>query len=72
MPKRRNIICVMRRPLFPIKDGNGVVLRNHMDDTVYIGWSQRGEETVTYLTGLTSSDARLLARRINQFLDGGG
>lgn len=70
--KRANIICVLRKPLDPIRDGNGVVLRNLLDDSVLIGWSRRGSETVDYLTGLTRRDARLLAKRINQFLDAGG
>ena len=49
---------------------NGYVARDE-DDLVYIGWTPH-EGVQQVLTDMTSRDARLLAKRINQFLDAGG
>lgn len=74
MPKRANICCVMRKPLYPVGKGNGCIQRIARTDEVVIKWVPREDQNpaVEYLTGLTTRDARLLALRINQFLDAGG
>jgi len=68
--KRKNMISCMRsHNLTEAK--NGYVARYREDDTVYIHWKPvDGVQQV--LTGMSTRDARLLAKRINQFLDAGG
>lgn len=51
--------------------GNGYVARDPETDYLQIAWTSAESDT-QYLTGLSTRDARLLAKRINQFLDNGG
>ena len=69
--KRKNIMCVMRNAEKLSDARNGYVVRDPATDTVQIAWTQKLQYT-QYLTDLSTRDARLLAKRINQFLDGGG
>lgn len=68
--KRKNIICAMRKGRLN-KVLNGYVARERETDLIQIAWTPY-EQYTQYLTGLSTGDARLLAKRINQFLDGGG
>jgi hypothetical protein len=66
-PKRKNIACMLRKfNTFP----NGAVWRDD-DDLIHISYraSDGG-----FIQGIVCSqaDARLIARRINQFIDAGG
>lgn len=70
MAKRKNIICCMRDVNGGNVPRNGVVARD-VDDRIHISWTPVDQHT-QHLTDLTSRDARLLAKRINQFLDAGG
>lgn len=67
-PKRKNIVCSLRSLLQ--RERNGIVARG-ADDRVHIAWKEPSGYW-QYLTGMTSRDARLLAKRINEFLDAGG
>ena len=70
--KRRNIICVMRKfKGGSIGDNNGEVFRDE-DDKIWLRWIPKGERLAESIGGLSTHDARLLAKRINQFLDHGG
>lgn len=69
--KRKNIICCLRNPNDLREKGNGSVGRDDVDE-IYINFIPRYSGEVEFITGLTSRDARLLAKRINQFLDAGG
>lgn len=73
--KRKKFVCQMRPPLSgKLIDSapNGIVMRDHMTDKVCIWWYPSKTEAGQRLSGMTSADARLLAKRINQFLDDGG
>lgn len=75
MTKRRNIAVVLRPPLWPSEGkGSGSIQRIARTDEIVIKWVPRENQQpeVEYLTGLTTRDARLLAKRLNQFLDAGG
>jgi hypothetical protein len=74
MPKRANIVCVLRKPLGNIQGGapNAVVFRNPLDDRIGVVWYPTKDGGAEHLTRLTSADARLLAKRLNQFLDAKG
>jgi hypothetical protein len=74
MRKRANIVCVLRKPRKKIRDAapNAAVYRNSLDDRITVCWYQNKDGMAEYLTGLRSIDARLLARRLKQFLDADG
>lgn len=67
---RKNMISVMRPLDLPSDPKNGHVLRDP-DDNINVMWTPCKGVT-QYLTGMTTRDARLLARRINQLIDAGG
>ena len=69
MPKRKNMIHMMRPA--NSAENNGGVMRNKDTDQIHIWWKASGEVT-DHLQGLSTRDARLLAKRINSFLDSGG
>ena len=62
-------MCCMRN-LETNAPRNGMVARG-LDGRVYIVWTPLADRTQCF-TDMTTRDARLLAKRINQFLDGGG
>jgi hypothetical protein len=68
--KRKKMIAAMR---VPGKYPNGHVVRSKDDDKICIHWQpdETGWRDQT-LTRLSTRDARLLAKRINQFIDAGG
>ena len=71
MAKRKNIVCVLRRcKTYTLEPNNGMVARDPQDQ-IYIRWVPCTGERQT-LSGMSSREARLLAKRINQFLDSGG
>lgn len=70
MAKRKNMICCMRSLENTSSPRNGVVGRDS-NDRIYIGWTPV-DGCTQYLDDLTSRDARLMAKRINQFLDNSG
>ena len=66
MPKRKNFICGLRKSgVYP----NGYVGRTE-DDQIYIVYQQLEQSQEVILC--SQADARLIAKRINQFLDNGG
>lgn len=67
MKKRKNILCRLRKSGHP----NGYVVRSKEDDNIIIYYQPREREYYKTLR-LPQKDARLLAKRINQFLDSGG
>ena len=69
MKKRANITCqINMKPWSAL--GNGSVTRERKHDTIQIhATTISGEQ---YITGLTTRQARILAKRINQFIDAGG
>jgi len=70
MPKRKNIMFLMRN--FQMGPNNGGVSRCQQTDKIHIFWRQPDAGINDHLSGLSTQDARLLAKRINQFLDAGG
>jgi len=70
MPKRKNIMCMMRD--FGMKPNNGGVARCEQTDKIHIFWREPDASITDHISGLSTRDARLLAKRINQFLDAGG
>ena len=67
--KRANIICQINMKAWNAR-GNGSVSRERQHDTIQImATTISGEQ---YITGLTTRQARMLAKRINQFIDAGG
>ena len=67
MPKRKNIICALRKlGVYP----NGEIYRNSDDEIIITYTYEKGWPT-KYIC-CTQADARLIAKRINQFLDAGG
>lgn len=69
MPKRKNIICQINANGWDVK-GNGSVSRESRHDTIQVmATTVSGSH---YITGLTTKQARMLAKRINQFIDAGG
>lgn len=67
--KRKNIICMMR--LTDMNGRNGGVQSGPDDDVLIWHRPEKGAIAST-IYGLNRREARLLARRINQFLDAGG
>lgn len=68
--ERKNIMACMRALKSTSSARNGTVCRDQ-EDRINISWCPvEGYEQ--YLVDLTTYDARLLAKRINQFLDAGG
>jgi hypothetical protein len=74
MTKRKNIACTMRRAPGKISDSapNGVVWRDMQSDRICIAWYQQKGHGGDHIAGLTTRDARLLQKRLKQFLDFGG
>jgi len=67
MPKRKNIMCALRKSgEYP----NGEVCRNSDDDIIITYTGGAGWPTINICC--TQADARLIAKRINQFIDEGG
>ena len=67
MKKRKNIMCALRKSGdYP----NGEVYRNSEDDIV-ITYTEGAGWPIKYIC-CSQADARLIARRINQFIDAGG
>lgn len=65
--KRKNMIAGLRKVGMP---RNGYISRDN-EGKIYISWeSTKGYTQV--LTDLTTKDARLIAKRINSFIDAGG
>ncbi len=67
IPKRKNMICGLRKLG---KLPNGHIGRLPTTDEVYINY--RGKRGNIKVITCSQADARLIAKRINQFLDGGG
>jgi len=67
MPKRKNFISAFRRIG---KWPNGYISRN-LDDKVTIVYGI-DRDRIDQIIVCNGSDARLIAKRINQFLDAGG
>ena len=69
MPKRKNFICCLRKPG---KLPNGHVCRRDDDKiTIVYEYLLSGGKYRQFMV-LPQKDARLIAKRINEFLDGGG
>ena len=66
-PKRKNFVCGLRNL---DKWPNGYIGRTD-DDEIYIAY-QFCENAPWNQIVCTQADARLIAKRINQFIDGGG
>jgi hypothetical protein len=68
MQKRKNFICMLRKyGLWP----NGAIERDPETDEVVISF-YKGKNCGISFISCKQNDARLIARRINEFLDGGG
>jgi len=69
MAKRKNISCRINNDS-GCSIGNGEVVRERESDTIQLmATTISGRQ---YITGLTTKQARMLAKRINQFIDAGG
>lgn len=74
MPKRKNIACMLRRAPGKLKDSapNAYIWRDQKTDRVHIAWYETKEHAGDHIGGLRSIDARMLSRRLKQFLEAGG
>jgi hypothetical protein len=68
MPKRKNFICMLRKPN---KYPNGYIARRD-DDRITIFYNREESVCGGQFIVCTQADARLIAKRINRFLDNGG
>lgn len=74
MAKRANIACTLRRAPGKISESapNGVVWRDSGSDRICIAWYGGNGHAGDHIAGLKTRDARLLQKRLKQFLDAGG
>ena len=68
MAKRKNIFCALRKGS---EKNNGYVFRDAKSDKIVIQYTDK--HNIKYMiANLDTYTARLMARRINQFIDAGG